>query len=420
VYIYNPVTVNYLHGYRDFVLYLQQLNTSDHPLIITEYGLSVSPTGPGNWDYGGNSLTQQQEGVLHMYKSLVDGGANGSCVFNYSDGWWKSGNEFVHNDAAEEWFGLVEYTSLTDKQGQVRPVWKTVKDYQSAIITQPKSAEIYINKVPVEIYFNDTIKRIDVLLENNLVYQKQIINTYLTDTLIIDFQKIRDAVLVFSCYDKQNNLIKTEEKNILITTTELTLPTIQISTNSDFWQTGSVDVSYQINKSANFTTDSRLDYIYYPHVGFEYGQKFQSNLPDGEQVKITSRHIINNNVNVFTLGAAFNISYKGFQKRIFNQLTLSRFNVNTNIAAEHLTTTPGIYTFPNPATEYFTVKSDETVTSPYFDYVIFNNAGMVVKHGIKTGWNIPINISHLESGIYYIHINYNNQSVPVNKKILKF
>ena len=43
VYIYNPVTVNYLHGYRNHIDYLQQLNSSDHPLIITEYGLSVWP-----------------------------------------------------------------------------------------------------------------------------------------------------------------------------------------------------------------------------------------------------------------------------------------------------------------------------------------------------------------------------------------
>ncbi len=130
VYIYNPVTVNYLNGYRDFTNYLQQLNTSGNPLIITEFGLSVSPSGQGNWGYGGNSLTEQKEGILHMYKSLVDGGASGSCVFNYSDGWWKAGNEFVHDDAAEEWFGLVEYTSLTDNLGQERPVWETVKAYQ--------------------------------------------------------------------------------------------------------------------------------------------------------------------------------------------------------------------------------------------------------------------------------------------------
>jgi len=141
---------------------LLQIKVPGQPLIITEYGLSVSPGGPGNWGYGGNSLTEQQEGILHMYKSLVDGGASGSCVFNYSDGWWKGGNEFVHDDVAEEWFGLVQYTSLTDTQGQERPVWEAVKMYQSAVITQPKSSEIYTNQVPVEVFLNDTVDRIDI------------------------------------------------------------------------------------------------------------------------------------------------------------------------------------------------------------------------------------------------------------------
>jgi hypothetical protein len=420
VYIYNPVTVNYLHGYRDFIHYLQQLNVPGHPLIITEYGLSVSPTGPGNWGYGGNSLTEQQEGILHMYKALVDGGASGSCVFNYSDGWWKAGDEFVHDDAAEEWFGLVEYTGLTDNEGQERPVWKTVKDYQSAIITQPKSSEIYINKVPIEIFLNDTIDRIDVLLENNLVYQKQIANAYLTDTIVFDIQDMQDAALVFNCYDHENNLVKSEEKNILITAAELTLPTIQISTNNDFWQTGSVKVYYQINKSASFTTDPILDYIFYPHVGFDYGQKFQMTMPDQEQVNFTSQHVINDNVNVFTVGAAFTISYNSFYKRIFNQLTLSRGNNGTNGIVKQSSATPLIHVFPNPTTEYLMVASDQTVASPGFDYVIFNTAGLVIQQGKNTGWNIPIDTRHLTSGMYYIRIGCNIQSVPVNKKILKF
>lgn len=420
VYIYNPVTVNYLHGYRYFIHYLQQLNAPAHPLIITEYGLSVSPTGPGGWGYGGNSLDEQQEGILHMYKSLVDGGANGSCVFNYSDGWWKAGNEFVHNDAAEEWFGLVEYTSLTDNQGQVRPAWKTVCDYQSAIICQPRSSEIYINKVPVEIFLNDTITRIAVMLDNNLIRQWETVNDYLTDTLVFDIQEIKDAALIFNCYDVNNNKIKSEEKDILITTAETELPAIQITTNDNFWQTGIVEVTYQINKSADFTTDSKLYYIFYPHVGWDYGQKFQMTMPAGEQVNVTRQHSINANVDVFTVGAAFDISYNSFRKRIYNQLTFTRSDGGTGGTAGHLPAEPYISIYPNPATEYLKVSSDETGASSTFDYVLYNFAGMVVQQGNKNEWNSPVDISQLRPGIYFVRINYKGRSVPVIEKLLKF
>jgi len=381
VYIYNPVTVNYLHGYRDFIHYLLQLKAPGQPLIITEYGLSVSPGGPGNWGYGGNSLTEQQEGILHMYKSLVDGGASGSCVFNYSDGWWKGGNEFVHDDVAEEWFGLVEYSSLTDTQGQERPVWEAVKMYQSAVITQPKSSEIYTNQVPVEVFVNDTVDRIDILMENNL--------------------------------------IKSEEKNILVTGMEVTLPSIQISTNDDFWQTDTVEVTYLINKSATFTTGSTIEYIFYPHIGFEYGEKYQISMPAGEQVSITREHIINTSKNVFTLGAAFDIHYNNFQKRIVNQLTFSRIDTLANSINDHFSATTSIDIYPNPAKNYFTVACNRTQT-PHFALKIFNAAGILVRHIQKQMWDEPINISNLKPGMYHILITMNNHAPPCMKKLILF
>lgn len=331
VYIYNPVTVNYLHGYRNHIDYLQQLNSSDHPLIITEYGLSVSPTGPGGWGYGGNSLSEQESGDVYMYKSLVDGGANGACIFNYSDGWWKADDEFVHSDLPEEWFGLIEYSSLSDKQGHERPVWKAIRDFQSAIIAQPRSEEIYIDKVPVEIFFNDTIKKIKVLLEDKLIYQRDMTDDYLLDTLEIDYKDIKDVRLVFNCYDDKNNLIKTEEKSILITATELTLPTLQLSVNSNCWQTNQVNVTYKVTKSTDFTVSPTFDYVYYPHIGFDYGQKFSSIIGNQNQVEISGRHSISGNIDVFTVGAAFNIYYNGFQKRIFNQMTISRHDLSTGV-----------------------------------------------------------------------------------------
>src|SRR5210317_871446 len=54
LYIYNPVTVNLTHGYAAFVEYLGSLREDEAPLLITEFGLSVSPSGQGNWGYGGN------------------------------------------------------------------------------------------------------------------------------------------------------------------------------------------------------------------------------------------------------------------------------------------------------------------------------------------------------------------------------
>lgn len=401
VYIYNPVTVNYLHGYRDYIQYLTQLKHTDAPLIVTEYGLSVSPTGPGNWGYGGNSLSEQQEGDLFMYKALVDGGAAGSCLFNYSDGWWKGGNEFVHDDQAEEWFGLVNYTGLSDKYGQVRPVWDAVKAYQSAIITQPRSSEIYLSKVPVEVFFNDPINRIEIMLDNRQVYQHQPIDGYLLDTLLIDVRDMKDALLVFYCYDSNNNLVKREEKSILIATHDLTLPAIRIRiTNADFWKDGYADVQYQIDKSPVFNTGSNLYGIYYPHVGFDYGYQYVMPLPANQQIKITRHHDLASNVNVFTVGAAFDISYNNFSKRIVNQLTMSRINKIASGVPESLPELPDLHLYPNPAEQF--VKIDNKKGLKIEEVAIYNQAGRKVLE-VKPV-NNTLDISNLQPGMYYCRI----------------
>ena len=402
VYIYNPVTVNYLHGYSAYVAYLQQLNSSTGPLIITEYGLPVSPTGPGQWGYGGNTLAEQRLGDLHMYKSLVDGGANGACIFNYTDGWWKAGNEFSHDDSPEEWYGLIEYTSLYDTKGKERPVWKAIHDYQSAIIAQPKAEEIYISKVPVEVFFNDTISKLEILLDNSSIYRHTVTNKYLMDTLQIAFNDIQDAKLVFNCYDDNDNLIKSEEKNILITATALPLPTLEIIVNDDCWETGRVTVGYTIVRTEDFTIGSTLDYVYYPHIGFDYGQKFRANISGQNQV--TKTHTIASNVGVFTVGAAFDISYKGFKKRIFNQLTLSQKDLNiVNIEKKTITDSyPVIRVIGDPQNGFLTLVSENDIQLSRIEVIAVN--GQVVARYPAGDSIFKLPVAGFAKGIYLVRV----------------
>ncbi|MBK8556748.1 MAG: hypothetical protein IPL65_13695 [Lewinellaceae bacterium] len=91
---------------------------------------------------------------------------------------------------------------------------------------------------------------------------------------VLNVTAIKDALLQFRCFDNGGNLVKTEEKNILLTPSALVLPSIQINMlNSDFWQTGNVNVQYLVDRSGSvFTSDNNLNTIFYPHIGFDYGQ----------------------------------------------------------------------------------------------------------------------------------------------------
>ncbi|TLX71056.1 T9SS type A sorting domain-containing protein [Labilibacter sediminis] len=416
-YIYNPVTVNYLHQYQDFVYYLGQLNKSGGPLIITEYGLSVSPSGEGNWGYGGNSDQQQEEGDIYMYKALVNGGAAGSCIFNYSDGWWKAGNEYVHDDAAEEWFGLVEYADLSDNEGVVRQAWNAIHDFQSAIITEPKSSGIYNPVVPLEIFASDTIKRTEVVLDDEVIYQIDFESDYYLGELIIDTQEILDVHLVFNCYNEDHNLIKQESKSILIAPSGVSMPTIDVGiVNDDPWQDGYVEVDYQLEKSTEFQIGSSMDYIFYPHVGFNYGDSYQKVVTSGNSMSFGATHYFNNSVDVITVGAAVDISYQSFEKRIVNQQTISRINnIPSSIGTEKYSVND-VMIYPNPASDNVYISN---AGKNSMNYKLFDGMGKLVMMGKGAVSGTRISLTGLPAGIYFLQVTSLSDMHQTMHKVIK-
>ncbi|MBR8535815.1 T9SS type A sorting domain-containing protein [Carboxylicivirga sediminis] len=398
VYVYNPVTVNYLYEYQDYIAYLRTLNQPEQPLIISEYGLSVSPSGPGNWGYGGNTLSEQTNGVLHMYQSLVNGGAAGSCVFNYADGWWKAGNEYVHDDAAEEWFGLVEYSSLSDAVGTERPAWNVIHDYQRAIITEPRNGEVYGTSIPVEVFVNDGIGRMQVYIDDLVMLDRIVDNNYLKEYLQLESTSGKDIELVFRFYDKAGIQLKEEERRVLFSNDEIGLPSISISiNNSAYWEQGYVDVTYTINGSDAFQLGNKLSYCFYPHIGFEYGFSYSEDIAALQNLSHSVRHYFNSTVDVITLGAAMDISWGAFEKRIVNSKVLSR--ENTLVTSLPVSVASNDFTvYPNPAESYITIQPMHKGSVQ-----IYAIDGTLIKSINYTGQRI--NVADLVQGMYIIRFN---------------
>jgi hypothetical protein len=154
--MYNPVTVKEILGYRGYLEWLKKRHPRGAPLVVTEFGLSVSPEGEGRFGYGANTPQDQAEGDLWMLKSLIEAGTDGSCVFSYADGWWKNGNipsdEKTHEGDPEEWYGLIGYESKTDATGTERPAFEAIKTANQALWTEPLPWKEYSNAIPMEVY----------------------------------------------------------------------------------------------------------------------------------------------------------------------------------------------------------------------------------------------------------------------------
>ena len=138
VYPYSPVTIEKALGYRAYLEILRDRYAGGKPMLITEFGLSVSPRGDGR-GYGGNSLEEQRDGVLRMWNDILNTGCAGGCVFMWTDGWWKYGDKDRHDDHAEEWYGLIETDS--GRIGRPRPVYYALQDYNRAIRTEPRDGD---------------------------------------------------------------------------------------------------------------------------------------------------------------------------------------------------------------------------------------------------------------------------------------
>jgi hypothetical protein len=148
--------------YRGHVEWLIREHAVDKPFVLGEFGLSVSPSGPGKMGYGGNTLAEQRDGDIYMVQSMIDAGGQGGCLFMWRDGWWKFGDEMTHDDHPEEWYGVLGIDDWdSDPRGTPRPVYYAFKEYNQLILTEPRQMAAYEGgEVPVHACVTDKAKEL--------------------------------------------------------------------------------------------------------------------------------------------------------------------------------------------------------------------------------------------------------------------
>jgi hypothetical protein len=158
-YMYAPRTVSTALKYRGHVEWLRRMHAANKPFVLGEFGLAVSKSGQGSMGYGGNTLAEQRDGDLHMYQAMIDAGGQGGCLFMWKDGWWKHGNPMVHDDHAEEWYGVLGIDTLeSDPRGTPRPVYDGFRQYNQLIITEPRQLVAYSDGVPVDAFVTEHVQ----------------------------------------------------------------------------------------------------------------------------------------------------------------------------------------------------------------------------------------------------------------------
>jgi hypothetical protein len=317
-------------GFKDYVKGLCTLNGNNKPFICTEFGYSVSHKGFGR--YGGQTLTQQSDGLISNYRDLIDAGAVGMCPFYYADGWWKGGDQNYHNpEQPEEWFGFWGYSDKNDKYGSPRPVWSAMRNYMKALIISPKNKDIFTSKnIPIELFTDKEARKLVIKRNDKVLLSKNIVKEgYFADNLELQLSGIEDIEMAFEFYDKSNTLIKTESILILASDKPFELPMLSIEVTPDKdLNTGKIaSVKTKIVTNANFKLADDLKVSYNTHLGWEVGPQATVSIKDQLDNKtIQSENFFNipDNCWVVNASAGVSVQYGKFIFKIHDQKIIFR------------------------------------------------------------------------------------------------
>jgi len=328
VYAYNSYDYdgfNSTLGYANAARILKEQNARGKPLILTEFGLSVSRDGQRR--YGGNTLAQQMNALPRYYRDLLDAGAAGACPFYYADGWWKAGEPAKHNDTPEEWFGYWGYRDAGDTVGIPRPVWHALTQYNTALITSPKNQMFYRNEIPLEVFLQDNVASMRVIYQDRLVYsQDTITSNHLVDSISFSGEALTDRELIFEFYDRGGSLLKLESIIILTGESEIQWPAVSLKTEmKDLDEGKNIRIKLNVKNGEVFTLGDQVRYLFSPHLGWTPGEKRMWKIdPSKREQTFQDGYSIPDESPLLGLYAGIDITYGKFVKTVYDHRIVYR------------------------------------------------------------------------------------------------
>jgi len=328
-YDYNTEGSNFALRYVNTNRFVFDTNGAAKPVLVTEFGRSVSRQGAGAGQYGGNTLDAQAQALVRDYRDLLDSGATGLCPFYYADGWWKGGEPAVHNDAAEEWFGFWGFKNLDDKAGYPRPVWYALRDYNQAFVASPKNGQFYLNEAPVEAIVAPEVKRLRAVYQDAVIWEgTPDDHGHISGKLSFAGQDLKDRELVFESYNAQGRLLKYETIVILTGKEPIVWPTLELRTPvTDLDKAKEVPVEFALSNDTVYSLGAELRWVFAPHKGWEPGETHTRAIDPKKKLQtVTDTFAVPDECFVLGLYAGADIRYGKFTKTIYAQKFIFRGN----------------------------------------------------------------------------------------------
>ncbi|MCL4551442.1 MAG: T9SS type A sorting domain-containing protein, partial [Bacteroidetes bacterium] len=390
------------------------------------------------------TIEKQMNGDLYMYRSLIDAGAQGGCVFQYHDGWWKGDHPLTHDPNPEEWFGLIEFANQNDIYGTPRPVWSAFEKYNKAIITDPKNEEIYNSTVPIEIFTTDDVASFSVSINGSVLENQNVYNNYYSGSLQLNLSEdVKDVKLNFSFFNQAGDTLKSETISILCTKNQIQLPEITMQIAPSYLNPGGRNyLIMQVTSNPAFTIDdNKIKYSSHPHIGFDGGTSKSQILTSASGKYFAQDYFdIPADTKAATFGAGITIRHENFTKRIFTQKILTYGTWANSINAGDVITdvaedknASGEFkpefslqqNYPNPFNPEtvisYRLSTASFVTLKVYD-VLGNEVATLVNEYQQAGSHnskFSLNNYRLSSGVYFYRLTTGSYSETKKMTLLK-
>jgi len=309
---------NFTHGFANSQRAITESFKQGKPALLTEFGRSVSRRGSDF--YGGNTLQEQADAMVKYYRDILDSGAAGFCPFYFADGWWKSGEPSVHNDEAEEWFGLFGFKDVKDAIGYPRPAWHALAQYNQALIASPKNQQFYQNEVPLEAFCQPRVRKLRVVCQDEILLEAAPdARGYLSGRLSFAREPLKDRELIFESYDAEERLLKIESIIVLTGRDPVQWPQLELRTSvADLETSKTVPIEVNLKNTTAFALGNELRLAFSHHKGWDRAEtrKRKTN-PSHTDQAFTETYAVPQGCPMLAIYAGIDIRFGKFVKTIY-------------------------------------------------------------------------------------------------------
>ncbi|MCK5708156.1 MAG: hypothetical protein KAI43_10935 [Candidatus Aureabacteria bacterium] len=158
---FSPLSVKHSLGFYGAADWLRKIKIKDKPLILEGLKFSLFPGRKALCGCCGFTEELQSKELVYFYSNAVDAGANGLCIADWRDLWWKKND--IEEDALthdendpSEWLGLTYY-DVKKKKIFTRSAYDALTEFNKMLVISPRSFSAYSKDIIAEVFVEDEI-----------------------------------------------------------------------------------------------------------------------------------------------------------------------------------------------------------------------------------------------------------------------